>query len=307
MMAVDAMRAASTDVGVIVVTFNALPFIEQCLESVRGYTTVVVDHGSVDGTPEVVRERFPDVALLCNENRGLAAGWNSGIQALGSHRYLLILNADAWVVGDAVEQLVEFAESRPDAAVVGPQLLSPDGTLQRSVRGFPTVWRLATEYLLLRRLSLGFHPFAVASGGGVDHAKIQEADWVTGAAMLVRRHALEGVGLLDEGFFLFTEETDWCYRFRQAGWKVIYYPHAMVTHVGEASHGGRMVLELAKSNLRYMQKHHGDRAAERSRKVMLAGLVLRSLLPSGGKRVANREAARWLRSGSAADLLTLDS
>jgi len=293
----------ATDVGVVVVTFNALPHIEQCLESVRGYTTVVVDHGSKDGTPQLIRERFPDITLLHNENRGLAAGWTRGIEALRSPRYLLLLNADAWVMDDAVERLISFADARPDAAIIGPQLINPDGSLQRSVRGFPTVWRLATEFLLLRRLTFGFRPFAAAAGGGVDHATTYEADWVVGAALLVRSEALREVGPPDEGFFLFGEEVDWCYRFRQAGWKVVYYPGARVTHVGGASHGDLMVRELARSNLRYMKKHHGERAAERARKVMLVGVALRAMLHRGDKRRANREAARWLRSGSAAELL----
>lgn len=293
----------ATDVGVVVVTFNGLPYIERCLDSVRGYDTVVVDHGSTDGTPEFVRERFSEVTLLHGENRGLAAGWNRGIAALSSPRYLLILNADAWVVGDAVQQLIAFADTRPDAAVVGPQLRNPDGTLQRSVRGFPTVWRLATEYLVLRRLTFGFRPFSAAAGGGVDHATTQEVDWVVGAALLVRSEAVREVGLGDDDFFLFSEEVDWCYRFKRAGWKVLYYPGARVTHVGETSHGGRMVRELARSNLRYMAKHHGERAAERARKVMLAGVALRAVLHRGEKRIANREAARWLHSGSAVQLL----
>jgi N-acetylglucosaminyl-diphospho-decaprenol L-rhamnosyltransferase len=293
----------ATEVGVVVVTFNGLPYIERCLDSVRGYDTVVVDHGSTDGTPEFVRKRFPEITLLHGENRGLAAGWNRGISALSSPRYLLILNADAWVTGGAVRQLIAFADTRPDAAVVGPQLLNPDGTLQRSVRGFPTVWRLATEYLVLRRLTFGFRPFSAAAGGGVDHTATQEVDWVVGAALLVRSEAVREVGLVDDDFFLFSEEVDWCYRFRRAGWKVLYYPGARVTHVGETSHGGRMVRELARSNLRYMAKHHGERAAERARKVMLAGVALRALLHRGEKRIANREAARWLRSGSAAELL----
>jgi len=292
------------EVGVVVVTFNGLPYIERCLKSVRGYDTVVVDHGSTDGTPEFVRKRFPEVTLLHGENRGLAAGWNRGITALSSPRYLLLLNADAWVMDHAIRKLVDFADRRPDAAVVGPQLLNPDGTLQPSVGGFPTVWRLAIEYLALRRLTFGFRPFSAAAGGGVNHATTQEADWVLGAALLVRSEAIREVGLVDEDFFLFSEEVDWCYRFRRAGRNVLYYPGARVTHVGGTSHGGRMVREIARSNLRYMAKHHGERAAERARKVMLAGVVLRALLHRRrGLRVANREAARWLHSGSAVELL----
>jgi N-acetylglucosaminyl-diphospho-decaprenol L-rhamnosyltransferase len=294
-------------VGVVVVTFNALAYIERCLKSVRGYKTVVVDHGSTDGTPEFVRERFPEVTLLHSENRGLAAGWNRGIAALGSLRYLFILNADAWVLGDAIGELATFADAHPEAAVIGPQLRNPDGSLQRSIRGFPTVWRLAAEWLLLRRLTFGFRPFAAAAGGGIDHTKTNEADWLVGAALLLRAEAVREVGLADEGFFLFSEEKDWCYRFRRAGWKVIYYPGAHVAHVGGVSYEPRMVRELVRSNLRYMAKHHGERSAERARKVMLAGTALRAVLRHGQKRRGYLEAARWLRSGSAAGLISATS
>lgn len=302
-----ATESWSTDVGVVIVTYNALPHIERCLDSVRGYKTVVVDNGSADGTPDFVIDRYPDVALIRSENLGLAAGWSRGIQALGSPSYVLVLNADAWVQDGAVARLAAFADAHRDVGTVGPQLRNPDGTLQPSVRAFPTVWRLATEYLFLRRLTFGLRPFSVASGGGVDHARVQEVDWFVGAVMLIRTEALKEVGLPDGEFFLFTEETDWCYRFHRAGWKVVYYPGARATHVGEASHGGRMVRELTRSNLRYMRKHHGERAAERARKVMLVGVGVRAVLHRGAKRAANREAARWLRSGSVADLLAPDS
>ena len=126
-----------TDVSVVVVAYNALPWIEQSLESVAGHETVVVDHGSTDGTVAFVREKFPAVRVVEQENRGLAAGWNRGIRET-SGNYVLILNADAWALGDAVERLAAFADGQPRAAVVGPRLRFPDGRLQQSVRGFPS-------------------------------------------------------------------------------------------------------------------------------------------------------------------------
>ena len=140
------------DVSAVVVTFNALPWLEQCLESLRGYDTVVVDHGSSDGTVAFVRERFPDVPVVEEENRGLAFGWNTGI-ARTDGRYVLLLNSDAWLHEGALDALVAFADAHPRAAVVGPRLRNTDGTLQRSVRGFPTLWRIATEYFFLRKLA----------------------------------------------------------------------------------------------------------------------------------------------------------
>src|SRR5262245_7391666 len=137
--------AEASPVAAVVVTYDALPWIEQCLESLAGVDTVVVDNGSSDGTVAFVRERFPQVRLVQSENRGLGAGWNLGLRDTTS-TYALLLNADAWLADGALDRLVGFADMRPRAAVVGPRLLNPDGTLQRSVRGFPTVWRLATEY-----------------------------------------------------------------------------------------------------------------------------------------------------------------
>jgi N-acetylglucosaminyl-diphospho-decaprenol L-rhamnosyltransferase len=139
-------------VSVVVVTYNALPWVERCLESVRAYETIVVDHGSTDGTLDLVRRRFPDARLIEQENKGLGAGSNAGMR-VASGDYFLLLNSDAWAVRDAVERLVAFADAHPEAAVVGPRLLNPDGSLQRSVRGFPTLWRLATEYFFLRKLA----------------------------------------------------------------------------------------------------------------------------------------------------------
>ena len=140
------------DASAVVVTYNALPWIERCLESVRGEETVVVDNGSTDGTVRVVRERFPEAAVVEQENLGLAAGWNAGM-ALASGRYFLILNADAWLTEGSLARLVAFADERPDVAVVGPRLSNTDGSLQRSVRGVPNLWRLATEYFFLRKLA----------------------------------------------------------------------------------------------------------------------------------------------------------
>ena len=290
------------DVSVVVVTYNAMPWVERCLASVRGYDTVVVDHGSTDGTVELVRERFPEVTLVEQENRGLAAGWNTGMRH-ASGRYFLILNADAWVLDRAVERLLAFADAHPDAAVVGPRLLNPDGSLQRSVRGFPTLWRLATEYLFLRKLAPRSQALNAFYAGGFGHDEVREADFLMGACMLVRREAAEDVGPLDEGFFLFSEETDWCYRFREAGWKVVFYPGAEVVHVHGAAHGGRMFREQVRGHLRFLAKHHGIREAERARQLLHVALALRGRLFRGARGDSYRDAARWLGSATAPTLL----
>jgi len=291
------------DLAVVVVTYNAVPYIEQCLHSVAGYETVVVDNGSTDGTVAAVRERFESVRLVEQENLGLAAGWNHGIRET-SGRFVLILNADAWAVGDGVRQLLEFAERQPEAAVVGPKLLNTDGSLQRSVRGFPTLWRLATEYFFLRKLAPRSRALNAFYAGGFDHDRVSEAEFVMGSVMLVRRAAIDQVGLVDEDFFLFSEETDWCYRFHEAGWKVLFFPGAEFVHVGGASHGGRMFRENLRGHLRFMDKHHGAKEAERARRLLLTALRLRGALFHGDRGTMYRDAAHWLASGSAQTLLS---
>ena len=292
------------DVSVVVVTWNALPFIEQCLESVRGREVVVVDHGSTDGTVEFVRERFPDVRVIEQENKGMGGGNNAGMRAADG-RYFFLLNSDAWVVndplvGDGLDRLIEFADEHPEAAVVGPKLLNTDGTLQRSVRGEPTLWRLATEYLFIRKLAPRSKRLNPLYRGDFDHDRVAEVDWLFGPALLVRREAADAVGLFDEDFFMFSEEVDWMTRFRRAGWTVVFFPGAEVVHVGGASHGGRMYVENLRGHLRWFAKHRGAKDAERVRKLLLWSLRLRAFVL---RREVYREGVRFLSSGNARSLI----
>jgi len=291
-----------TGASVVVVTYNGLPWLEQALASVRGLETVVVDHGSTDGTVAFVRERFPDVQLVEQENRGLAYGWNAGVERT-SGRYVLLLNSDAWLDEGALDALVAFADAHPEAAVVGPRLRYPDGRLQRSVRGFPTLWRLATEFLYLRKLAPNTSALNAFYAGGFDHREVREAEVLMGAVWLVRRQAIEQVGLADDAFFLFSEETDWAYRFAQAGWKLLFFPGAEATHVYAASHKGRLFVENLRGQLRFLRKHRGIAYAERARRLLLVALRLRGLVVRGERGRMYRDGARWLASGGVGDLL----
>ena len=287
------------------VTFNALPWVEPALESVRGHETIVVDHGSTDGTLELVRARFPDARLIEQENKGLGGGSNAGMR-VASGDYFLLLNSDAWALDGALERLVAFTGAHPEAAVVGPKLLNPDGTLQRSVRGFPTLWRLATEYLFLRKLAPRSRALNAFYGAGFAHDEPREAEFLMGACLLVRREAADTVGLFDEDFFMFSEETDWCYRFRQAGWKVLFTPDAEFVHVGGATtrrDWGPMFREQLRGHLRFLAKHRGAREAERARRLLLASLRLRGVLFPGERGRTYADAARWLAGSSVEELL----
>jgi len=277
----------------VTVTLNGLPWIEQCLESLAGVETILVDHGSTDGTLERVRQRFPAVRVIEQENRGLGAGLNAGMLALPA-RYHLLINSDAWLVENAVDRLVAFADVHEDAAVVAPRLRNPDGTLQRSVRGFPTLWRLATEYFFLRKLAPRSHAFNAYYAGDFDHGSARSVEWVMGSCFLVRRTAADQVGMLDEDFFLFSEETDWLYRFHQAGWAVWFTPDAEAVHVGGASHGGRMYVENVRGIVRWFHKHRGAREAARARGLLAVALRLRGLVFRGERGRMYRDAARAL-------------
>jgi N-acetylglucosaminyl-diphospho-decaprenol L-rhamnosyltransferase len=289
-------------VAAVVVTYDALPWIETCLDSLAGVETVVVDNGSSDGTVPFVRERYPDVRLVESENRGLGAGWNLGTRQTTS-AYVLLLNADAWMAEGALDRLVAFAETRQRAAVVGPRLRNPDGTLQRSVRGYPTVWRLATEYLFLRKLAPRSSALNAFYAGGFDHDEVRSVEVVMGACMLLRREAIELVGECDEDYFLFSEETDWCFRFREAGWDVLFFPGAECIHVRGASHSGRLYRENLRGHLLFLWKHRGPKVAERARRLLLLSLRLRSLVFRGERGRAYRDGAAWLASGDAATLV----
>jgi len=293
------------DLAAVVVTYNGLPHVERSLESIAGLETVVVDHGSTDGTVALVHERFPDVRLVEQRNGGLAFGWNRGI-AETTAPYVLVLNSDAWVVADGAANLVRFAEGVPRAGWVAPRLLNPDGSLQPSVRGFPTPWRIATEYLFLRKLAPRSRVLNAFYGAGFQHDEVREVEFAKAAAFLIRREAFEEVGPFDERFFLFSEETDWSYRARKAGWRTLFFPGTEAVHVGGASwrrESASLFREQVRGHLRFLVKHRGAATAERARRVMLAGLRLRALVFRGERREVYRDAADWVAGSTATTLL----
>ena len=296
------MADADARAACVVVTYDALPWIEQCLESVAEVDTVVVDNGSGDGTVDVVRERFPAVRVIESENRGLSAGWNTGIRATASE-HVLLLNADAWLLDGALSALVAAADRHPRAAAIGPRLENTDGTLQRSVRGYPTAWRLATEYLYLRKLAPRSRALNAFYGAGFDHAREREVEWLMGACLLVRRAVFDEVGPFDERYFLFSEEVDWMRRAADRGWSVVFTPDARCVHVGGAAHGGRHFRENVGGHLRYLSLHGRPGEAERARRLLRASLLVRGRLYRGERGRLYREAAAWLGSGDAESLI----
>jgi N-acetylglucosaminyl-diphospho-decaprenol L-rhamnosyltransferase len=303
------------EVSLIVVSHNTRGHLERCLSELgSGHEVIVVDTGSTDASQDLVRDRFPHARLhTLTGNPGYGGALNAGI-VLASGRHLLVMNADTWPLPHAVERLVEFAESEPSAGIVGPRLLDPDRTLQPSVRGFPTLWRLATEYLFLRWLAPRSRVLNAFYGSGFDHRSRLDTDFVVGAVMLVRRQMLDEIGGFDTSFFMFNEEVDLCYRARKAGWSVVFWPGAEFVHVGGASTAAvwpRMYREQLRSHLRFLAKHHGLREAERARKLLAAAMRIRALvfgvLRRRERRALSLDAAVWLRSGDASALLRASS
>jgi N-acetylglucosaminyl-diphospho-decaprenol L-rhamnosyltransferase len=300
-----------TDVSVIIASHNTRMYLERCLAAIGdNREVIVVDCASTDGSQALVPDRFAHVRLVeLKANPGYGGALNEGIR-LASSDYLILMNADAWPLALAVERLVEFAESEPRAGVVGPRLLNQDGTLQRSVRGFPTLWRLATEYFFLRWLAPWSRAFNAFYGCRFDHRSSRDVEFVVGAVLLVRRRVLDEIGAFDTGFFMFNEEVDFCYRARSAGWNVIFWPGAEFVHIGGASTSQsrpRMYCEQLRSHLRFLAKHHGWRQAERARKLLVVAMRVRAVVfgvvRRPERRSLSREAAFWLQSGDARTLV----
>jgi N-acetylglucosaminyl-diphospho-decaprenol L-rhamnosyltransferase len=299
------------EISIVVASRDTRALLERCLRALPdGSDVIVVDAHSRDGSSDFVRNAFPHATLVAlEENPGYGAVLNHGL-ALARGDYLLVLNADAWPLADAVERLVAFAEREPDVGIVGPRLLNPDGSLQPSVRGFPTPWRLATEYFFLRWLGRRTRLLNAFYAAGFDHRSTRDAEFVVGAAMLIRRRCLDDIGGFDPSFFMFNEEVDLCYRARSAGWRVVFCPDAEFVHVGGASTSQvwpEMYREQLRSHLRFLAKHRDARLAERTRRLLIAAMEVRAvvfgLVGRRDRRRLSADAAAWLRSAETSSLL----
>ncbi len=215
------------NVSVLIVNFNGGEFTPACLESIpKGLETIVVDNGSKDGSPDAIAAKFPGVVLIRNAaNRGFAAAVNQAMDVAKGRNFLL-LNNDARLSPDAVELLVRFLDANPDVGMAAPQLLHEDGRKQHSFDNIPS---LATAFLNKSLLRI-FFPSRYPSKRQ-EFTEPRDVESVIGACMIVRREVVERIGPLDEAYFLFLEETDWCLRCRQAGFRVVFVPQAKVLHL----------------------------------------------------------------------------
>lgn len=302
------------DLSIVIISWNVCDLLRSCLRAIdreRASTAlevILVDAASVDGSLEMVQAEFPWVKLIVrSDNVGFPKGNNLGIaKAIGRH--VLLLNPDTEVLKGALGELVSFMDNHPSVGIVGPQLLNTDGSVQSSRRRFPTLITAVFESTWLEPwapVALLQHYYAL----DLSDDTIAEVDWLVGACLLVRRVVIEQVGLLDEAYFMYSEELDWCHRIRMADWRIVYFPVAKVVHHGGKSSEQAVAashISFQQAKLRYFRKYHGRLAAAVLRTILLLNYVLQLIFESvkaflGHKRIIRHQRIgvywRVLRSG----------
>jgi N-acetylglucosaminyl-diphospho-decaprenol L-rhamnosyltransferase len=291
-------RSEQADVAIVLVSHNDAHWLERCLPTVFDHAgdielnVIVVDNASTDGTSRLVESQFPQVRLVSSPNRGFAYGNNRGMEHADA-RYVLLLNPDTEIVEGTFGELIELLDARPQVGLVGVRQMTADGTLWPTIRRFPSVTRALGEAFFSERWPV--HPsWAGERTLNWDaYDREGECDWTSGSFMLVRREALLGAGLLDERFFIYSEEPDLCLRIKRAGWQVRHLPQVtIVHHAGKGGVRPRMLAQDAYARKQYARKHF----TPGYRGLYLSALGVRHLiraLGGGGADAAlRREGAR---------------
>lgn len=273
--------------SIIILNYKTKGLVKQCIRNVqvstngfaclpvgRDYEIIVVDNNSNDGIKQMIDEKFPNVKFVqTGANLGFAAGNNAGMR-IAKGKYILILNPDVTVLNNSLEKMVKYMEENSEVGIAGPKLINPDGSYQISCRTFQD-----PKLILYRRTPLGLLPFAQKQLKkhlmlDFDHNQIKEVDWFLGACMLIRKSALDQVGLFDERFFMYLEDMDLCRRFWQKGYKVVYLADIEVVHLYEraSANDSWNFLKLNKltrihihSGIKYFLKYQGNIKYDRTR------------------------------------------
>ncbi len=269
--------------SIVIVNTNEWKVLRPCLESVHAYPppepfeVIVVDNASTDGSREHIARQFPSVVLVANPaNLGFAAANNRGIR-VSRGELVLLLNPDTVVHAGGLAALCAVMDQRREAGVVGCRLVFPDGTLQRTVRTFPSVWNLFCDAFFLTTLLRFIPAFSRYYLPQFDYGREQQVDWVIGAAFLIRRSLIDRIGVLDEQFYMYTEEVDYCYRAVQNGFQVWYTPSAEIVHFwgGMNAFNRRVITWSNASMLLFFQKHFRGISRAILSGLLIAGMALR--------------------------------
>ncbi|MHB8413709.1 MAG: glycosyltransferase family 2 protein [Candidatus Acidiferrales bacterium] len=252
-------------ISIVIVTWNARQFALECLDSLVEYRLdpcveiIVVDNASSDGTPEIINRKYPFVRVIQNaRNFGFAKANNIGMLA-SRGRYVCLINSDVVVPRDCLEKMASYLDRNPTIGVLGPQMIGPDGTVGRSCMSFPTVWACFCRALALDVLIPKSQLFGRLLMTHFAHDRIADVEVLNGWFWMIQRKAIENVGLLDERFFMYGEDVDWCKRFHNAGWRIVYFADAEAIHYGGASSSDapiRFYIEMHRARLQYWRKHH---------------------------------------------------
>jgi len=228
-------KESNLDLSIILVCWNNKEYLDPCLKSLydtgmkNSFDIIVVDNGSTDGSQQMLAEKYPDVKIIQNsENVGLGKASNQGIEATKG-RYVLLLNNDTIVNGPSFDFMVDFLNENPKVGAAGGKIFNPDGTVQSCYNNFSTFWE---EFLIATRLGELIRPGYPSI---IDAEDVKSVDWITSACLMVRRTALDQVGLLDENYFIYGDEADLQYRIKAAGWTIYYLPQATLIHYGGRS------------------------------------------------------------------------
>lgn len=259
------METPLVDMSVVIVTWNVKRYVEECLESLQCQTEcppieiTVVDNASSDGTADFIEKFFPSVKVVRNSaNLGFAIGNNIGIRG-SKGKYICLINPDVKVAPDCLSKVLAYMEQNPSIGILGPKMLGPDGRVRRSCMRFPDAWNVFARAVGLDTL---FNKSRFSSGllmPDFRFDRVCDVDVLNGWFWVVRRKALEQVGPIDERFFMYGEDIDWCYRFHQNAWRTVFYPEAQAVHYGGASSARapiRLHIEMCKANVQFWRKHH---------------------------------------------------
>jgi N-acetylglucosaminyl-diphospho-decaprenol L-rhamnosyltransferase len=255
------------DLSVVVVSYNTRELLRTCLQSVVStldpsirYEMIVVDNASEDGSVAMARDQFPGVRVIANvDNRGFAAGSNQGLEQSTGH-HIMLLNPDTVVMPGALQAMMTTLEGRVDVGVVGPKLVYPDGRLQHSAFRFPSLAMIFLDFFPFHHRLLDSRLNGRYPRSWYERGDVFPIDHPLGAALMVRRSTVGDVGLLDEGYYMYCEEIDWCMRIKRAGWGILCCPQAEIVHHSAQSTSqlkDEMYVQLHKSRYRLYRKQYG--------------------------------------------------